>query len=201
MWTPRNVYYLSLRFRISWSQASGGHTTEFNNTPLRLTAKRTLDCQFGKQYYKDKPRKSSRMMIQGSRKLGCPAHIIIKVYETFPGYAISEREMRCSSAEKVKLKQVKSAITNKENIQIQNKYFTSLPAEEAHMKTYPTRAIAGAAQKINPVISKKIESLVREGTVDGYTIQRVLKVYVNTTMKDNPPQYRPCLLSHCNRYQ
>ena len=133
------------------------------------------------------------MMIQGSRKLGCPAHIIIKVYETFPEYAISEREISCSSKKALKklkehkLKQLKSAITNKESIQIQNKYFISLPAEEAHMKTHPTGAIAGAAQKMNPVISKKIESLVREGTVDGHTIQGVLKEYVNTTMRDNLP--------------
>ena len=40
---------------------------------------------------------------------------------------------------------------------------------------------------MHPAISKKIESLVSEGTVDGHTIQKVLKEYVNTTMRDNPP--------------
>jgi hypothetical protein len=70
-----------------WSQSSGGHTVEFNTTPFRLIEKKTLDCQFGKQYYKDKPRKSTRTMIQGSRKLGCPAHITIKVYEIFPEHS------------------------------------------------------------------------------------------------------------------
>ena len=39
-----------------WSQSSGGHTVEFNTTPFRVVEKKTLDCQFGKQYYKDKPR-------------------------------------------------------------------------------------------------------------------------------------------------
>ena len=85
-----------------WTQTSGGHITEFNNTPFRLIEKKTLDCQFGKQYYKDKPRKSTRMMIQGSRKLGCPAHITVKVYEIFPEYAISETEVSCNSKKGIK---------------------------------------------------------------------------------------------------
>ena len=43
-------------------------------------------------------------------------------------------------------------------------FFISLPSEEAHEKTHPTGAIAGVAQKMHPVISKKIENLVRKGT-------------------------------------
>ena len=105
-----------------WTQKSGGHLTEFNNTPFRLIEKKTLDCQFGKQYYKDKPRKSTRTMIQGSRKLGCPAHIIVKVYEIFPEYEISETEVSCSSKKALKMlkeqkmKQLKTSLTNQEPV-------------------------------------------------------------------------------------
>ena len=101
-----------------WSQSNGGHTTEFSNTPFRLIEKKTLDCQFGKQYYKDKPRKSTRTMIQGSRKFGCPARITIKVYEIFPEYAIPETKVSCNSKKAIKvlkeqkMKQLKSALTN-----------------------------------------------------------------------------------------
>ena len=59
------------------------------------------------------------------------------------------------------------------------KYFVSLPTSEAHNKTHPTGAIAGAAQKIHPLLSQKIESLVKEGTTDPRTVQRVLKEYVH----------------------
>ena len=103
-----------------WSQSSGGHTTEFSNTPFRLIEKKTLDCQFGKQYCKDKPRKSTRTMIQGSRKLDCPAHITIKVYEIFPEYAIPETKVSCNSKKAIKvlkeqkMKQLKLALTNRE---------------------------------------------------------------------------------------
>lgn len=132
-------------------------------------------------------------MIQGSRKLGCPAHIIVKVYEIFPEYEISETEVSCSSKKALKMlkeqkmKQLKTSLTNQEPVLTKKKYFVSFPSEESHEKSHPIGAIAGVAQKMHPAISKKIESLVSEGTVDGHTIQKVLKEYVNTTMRDNPP--------------
>ena len=61
--------------RITSTHSSNGHVTEFANTPFSLLERNTLDCQFGKQYYKDRPRKSSRAMVQGTRKLGCPSHV------------------------------------------------------------------------------------------------------------------------------
>ena len=116
-----------------WSQSSGGHTTEFSNTPFRLIEKKTLDCQFGKQYYKDKPRKSTRTMIQGTRKLGCPAHITIKEYELFSDYTISETEVSCSSKKALKLlkeqkmKQLKTILTNQESVLTKKKIFHFSP--------------------------------------------------------------------------
>ena len=93
----KNMYILQVEARITWTHSSNGHVTEFGNTPFRLLERKTLDCQFGKQYYKDRPRTSSRAMVQGSRKLGCPAHIEIKVYELFPEYSISESVLAQSS--------------------------------------------------------------------------------------------------------
>ena len=85
------------------------------------------------------------------------------------------------------MKQLKTSLTNQEPVLTKKKYFVSFPSEESHEKSHPIGAIAGVAQKMHPAISKKIESLVSEGTVDGHTIQKVLKEYVNTTMRDNPP--------------
>ena len=92
-------------------------------------------------------------MIQGSRKLGCPAHIIVKVYEIFPEYEISETEVSCSSKKALKMlkeqkmKQLKTSLTNQEPVLTKKKYFVSFPSEESHEKSHPIGAIAGVAQK------------------------------------------------------
>ena len=179
--------------RITWTHSSNGQVTEFGNTPFRLLERRTLDCQFGKQYYKDKPRRSSRAMVQGTRKLGCPAHIEIKVYEVFPEYSISESVLTQNSKRALrilkedKMTRLKTALSMKDNVKSVKKYFVSLPTSEAHNKTHPTGAIAGAAQKIHPLLSQKIESLVKEGTTNARTVQRVLKEYVHESTRPNLP--------------
>ena len=72
-----------------------------------------------KQYYKDRPRQSSRAMVQGTRKLGCPAHIEIKVYEVFPEYSISESMFTQNSKRALrmlieeKMTHLKSALSKK----------------------------------------------------------------------------------------
>ena len=50
------------------------------------------DCQFGHHYYKEKPQKSSRVRIQGSRKMGCLAHITIKKCTLYPDYSLQPDE-------------------------------------------------------------------------------------------------------------
>ena len=64
---------------------------------------------------------------------------------------------------------LKRALSKKEKVKSVMKYFVSLPTSEAHNKTHPTGAIVGAAQKIHPLISQKIESLVKAGTTDPRT--------------------------------
>ena len=131
-------------------------------------------------------------MVQGTRKLGCPAHIDIKIYEVFPEYSISESVITKSSKRALrtlkeeKMTCLKRALSKKEKVKSVMKYFVSLPTSEAH-KTHPTGAIVGAAQKIHPLISQKLESLVKEGTTDPRTVQRVLKEYVHESMKTNLP--------------
>ncbi len=47
-------------------------------TSFCIAETRTLDCQFGPHYYKEKTKKGTRVFIQGSRKIGCLAHLTIK---------------------------------------------------------------------------------------------------------------------------
>ena len=81
-------------------------------------------------------------MIQGSRKLGCPAHIIVKVYEIFPEYEISETEVSCSSKKALKMlkeqkmKQLKTSLTNQEPVLTKKKNTLFL----FHLKSLMRRA-------------------------------------------------------------
>ena len=134
-------------------------------------------------------------MVQGTRKLSCSAHTEIKIYDIFSEYSISEsvitkssklRALRMLKEEKNDMSK-EGAIKKKEKVKSVKKYFVSLPISKAHNKTYPSGAIVGAAQKIHPSISQKIESLVKEGTTDSRTVQRVLKEYVHESMKTNLP--------------
>ena len=86
-----------------------------------------------------------------------------------------------------KMTHLKMALSKKENVKSAKKYFVSLPTSEAYDKTHPTGAIAGATQKVHHLLSKKIENLVKEGTTDPCTVQRVLKEYVYESMKANLP--------------
>ena len=49
---------------------------EFNGAPFSVGDVRTLDCQFGEKYYKQKKPLGKRLWLQGTRKLGCAAHFL-----------------------------------------------------------------------------------------------------------------------------
>ena len=47
-------------------------------TPFSVNETRMLDCQFGQKYYKQKPKQGKKMWLQGTRNMGCMAHIEVK---------------------------------------------------------------------------------------------------------------------------
>ena len=69
-----------------------GHVVEFSNTPFTVSAIRKLDCQFGKHYYEEHQSKSARTQLQGTRKIGCQAHIIVRTITLYPDFQLSEAE-------------------------------------------------------------------------------------------------------------
>ena len=91
--------------RLFWT-LNNGHLVCFDNTPFRVVNKKTLDCQFGHHYYKEKDLKSSRLHLQGTWKLGCPAHINIFEYEVFTDYKASFSDCK-SLSKKSQIKQRK----------------------------------------------------------------------------------------------
>ena len=146
-----------------------GRTVEFNNTPFTVTAIRKLDCQFGKHYYKDHQGKSDRTRLQGTRKIGCQAHIIVRTIALYPEFQLPEAESThlgprsLKEKKKEKLAQLHKLLCCGEVVKTNTKYHILLPMEEAHHSFHETRGAAGYVQRIHPKLVEKIYELVSEG--------------------------------------
>ena len=79
-----------------------GHTVQFNHTPFTVTEIRKLDCQFGKHYYKEHQGKSDRTRLQGTRKIGCQAHIVVRTITLYTDFQLSEVESSTLGPRKLK---------------------------------------------------------------------------------------------------
>ena len=67
--------------------------------------RRILDCQHGVQYYK--PKKGLGKCNQGTRKIGCKAHIVLREYILYPDYNVansydSKCQVRLAKEEQLK---------------------------------------------------------------------------------------------------
>ena len=67
---------------------------QINNIPFNITESKKLECQFGPHYCKEMPQKSTRVRLQGSLKIGCHAHIVIKQCTLYPQYKIYDEELK-----------------------------------------------------------------------------------------------------------
>ena len=158
-----------------------GRTVEFNNTPFTVTAIRKLDCQFGKHYYKDHQGKSDRTRLQGTRKIGCQAHIIVRTIALYPEFQLPEAESThlgprsLKEKKKEKLAQLHKLLCCGEVVKTNTKYHILLPMEEAHHSFHETRGAAGYVQRIHPKLVEKIYELVSEGITDTQEVKRALK--------------------------
>ena len=179
------------KLRIMWSYSG----VSFDNTPFEVVRKETRECQFGPHYFKKRERTSSRIYLQGTRKLGCHAHIEIREYQLYPEYALSPADIKHLKGKQLrqlretKLHALKQALKEEKPVNAISKFFVSLPTCESHEKSHPTGIVSGPAQKVHPLISKKIEDLVREGSTDPNEVQRALREYVRnqcSALKPSP---------------
>ena len=67
-------------------------TIEYDGVPFRPLQTKTYDCQHGKYYYKQPERKTKRLCLQTTKKMGCPVHMTVKEYHLYPDYRITEEE-------------------------------------------------------------------------------------------------------------
>lgn len=85
--------YFQTKTKVFWNQTIEGRTVDFNNTPFMVSAIRKLDCQFGNHYYKEHAGKSDHARFQGTRKIGCKAHITVRTITIYPDFQLSEQEI------------------------------------------------------------------------------------------------------------
>ena len=96
--------------------------------------------------------------------------MVVKEYHLYPDYQLTEEERHSGTP-----------------LQIEHRYFVSLPTNVAHERVHPTGKVGGMSQRVYPKISQKIESLVKEGITDVQEVKRHLRCYVKSEMKDHEP--------------
>ena len=162
---------------------------ELNNTPFCIAENRQLDCQFGTHYYKDKPRKSSRVLIQGSRKKGCHAHITIKKYIAYPEYKVElQGKATVRNLRKKRMSELKADLSTQKCVATRSLFFVSLPTEDAHTGHPTGNGVAGFSQRTNEKVAAKIAELVAEGITEINEVRRLLRHYVmHDLCRESPP--------------
>ena len=146
--------------RVYWSCKQGNTTVEFGNTPFIVGDIQHLQCQYGPQYYKSKPKTGKQLRLQSTRKIGCPAHIVVKQYILFPQYALPD-EVHGKSKHQIRLQKEQTLLKLQNemesgSIKQTTRYWLSLPTLEAHEKTHPVKQAAVFSQKVNPVVAQMI---------------------------------------------
>lgn len=165
----------------------------FNGVPFIVSTTRKQHCQFGKLYFKERPASSGRTRLQGTRKIGCPAHVHVHELTLFPSFAITSESEACSLGSR-KLKEIKArkitelkeSLATGMKVETETKYFVLLPTKEAHESYHPTTGPAGFAQRVHPKIIEKINLLVGEGTAEVQEVKRALRHYVLHVLFPDP---------------
>ena len=168
-----------------WNHSIEGQKVAFNGVPFIVSSIRKQHCRFGRQYFKQRSAISGRTHVQGTRKIGCPAHVHIHELTLFPSFSAPSEPGMCSLGSR-KLKQIKAkkvtelkeSLAMGKKLETVTKYFILLPTVEAHQKYHPTSGPAGIALKVHPKIIDKINTLVGEGITDVHEVKRALRHHV-----------------------
>ena len=167
--------HIQIGRKLYWKQTVGTFVVEFNGIPFQPMATRKMDCQFGDHYFQCREKKSKWLCTKSTRKIGCTAQITIIEYWVYPEYQISSADLKVSHlriAKKEKHQQLTQAIQDRSQIQKEKRYYVLLPTKAAHNGMHLTRKAAGMTQRIDPIVSKYIEEIVRDGTTDVDTVQK-----------------------------
>ena len=160
-------------------------------TPFSIVETKTLDCQFGPRYYKEKPPKSSRVKVQGSRKIGCHAHIVIKKCVLYPEYKVHQDGNKVTVPIRTLKQRLMQELKQQLNrdaalVETTTAYFVSLPTESAHHGHPTGGGVAGFSQRMNEKVATKISEIVGDGIIS--QVRSLLRQYVvHDLCKDDVP--------------
>ena len=108
----------------------------------------------GNHYYKQREKKSKQLCLQSTKKIGCPAHMVVKEYHLYPDYQLTEKErhsmkeLQIKALKKERHRKIVQGLNNPETpLQIEHRYFVSLPTNDAHEKVHPTGKAGGMSQR------------------------------------------------------
>ena len=103
---------------------------------------RKLHCQFGQHYYKEKNATSDRIKLQGTRKIGCPAHLNIHTVEVFQDFEIKDAARmgvrKLKERKSAVVQELKSLLAKSNKLKVVKKYFILLPTQEVHHPYHKT---------------------------------------------------------------
>ena len=87
----------------------------------------------------------------------------VKEYHLYPDYRIIEDNKSLKVHELRHLRKERHAVINKalmskeSELKTEQRYFVSLPKNEAHEKVHRTGIVGGISQRVHPMISQKIK--------------------------------------------
>ena len=112
-------------------------------TLTNMSEIRKMDYQFRNHYYKEKRTGKGRTCLQGTRKLGCPAHIEVHVITLYPEYQLSSTDSmsgvkKLKDVKQEKLRELRSnLIESTSTVASEDRYFVVLPTEKGHKDYVP----------------------------------------------------------------
>ena len=174
--------------KVFLTKKEGGTNVTFDGVPFTIEKETVYDCQYGKHYYKEKSL-GKRLCLQGTRKIGCHAHIKVKEFNLYPNYKItsgtvSKRETK--RLQEKRLSELRTALTTNDKdigttVNVVKKFFVSLPSDEAH-SGHPVGKQSGFSQRIHPRLIQEIAQLVSAGITEKREVKRSLRYFVTNTL-------------------
>ncbi|XP_072029210.1 uncharacterized protein [Amphiura filiformis] len=187
-----DFYDESRKLKVLWEDFQDNNTTsgmkawrlEFDGVPYLSLSWKKFDCHHGldrKVPHKEKRRKSEgsegKKRGQGTKKLGCPAKVILREVVKFPEFMISQDThwYRHEASRKIR-----AAIKSKKPVG-ERRIYIYLPKISDH-RQHLTGAAGGITQRLDSRIKFKIQQLNAEGQSNVDDIRRELHHYVENEL-------------------
>ncbi|XP_070562430.1 calcium-responsive transcription factor-like [Ptychodera flava] len=186
--------------RVRWNLPECSKDTnsiEFDGVPFIVVGKLVLECHQGKEKTRKAKQaqqlnddhgsyKKKRFLVQPSKKIGCPAQVIMREVIRFDQFKVSSNSIwRKEEASKL-LRQCLSTVEDP-TMDFQRRIYVTLPTVNEH-KFHVTGETANMTLPTDERVIGKIVSLVREGVNSVNEVKRHVSSFVkNELFRDCSP--------------